>query len=168
MRRGRRPEVAGLDQPGRIGQPEGAAEEARHRVDRLLDGLDPGHPDRHAGVAEPAYVELAVLLLVGHDEVGGERPDRGQVGVLGAPHAGHVEVGGVGAPLGRPDERSGADAASASVRDGTSETTRSRGRSGGRRRRGRHAWAEASHMTRRGSDDRVMGAGGRDVVELLP
>ena len=36
------------------------------------------------------YVELAVLLLVGHHEVGREGADRGQVGVLGAADAGHV------------------------------------------------------------------------------
>ena len=57
-----------------------------------------------AGLAEAAYVELAVLLHVGDHEVGGEGADRRQVGVLGAADARHVEVGRVGAPVGGADQ----------------------------------------------------------------
>ncbi len=101
----RRPEGARLGQPRRVGQSQRRGEEARHRVERLLDRLDPGHPHRDAGLAEPAYVELAVLLLVGHDEVGGEGADRRQVGVLGAAHPPDGEVGRVGAPVGRAHQQ---------------------------------------------------------------
>ena len=104
---GRRPERARIGQPRRLGQPERRGEQPRHRPERLLDGLDPGDPDGDAGVAEAAYVELAVLLLVGDHEVGGEGADRRQVGVLGAAHPRHVEVGGMGAPVGRADEDAG-------------------------------------------------------------
>ena len=68
--------------------------------------------DRHSRGAQRVEVGEAVLLLVGDDEVGGERDDRVDVGVLGAADAPDVgtrvsEVGGVGAPVGGPDEQPG-------------------------------------------------------------
>ena len=52
-----------------VEQPLAAPDPGRHR-------LDVGHPHGHAGRAQPSYVDLAVLLLVGDDQVGREGGDR--------------------------------------------------------------------------------------------
>ena len=70
------PEPARLGQPVRPPPAEGLVEEPLQRGDRLGHGLDVGHPDGDTGVAQAAHVELAVLLLVGDDQVGGELRDR--------------------------------------------------------------------------------------------
>jgi hypothetical protein len=51
-------------------------------------------------------VQLAVLLGVGHDQVGLEAADGGQVGVLGPPHPDQPGqgVGRLDAPVGDPDQ----------------------------------------------------------------
>ena len=109
---GHRPHLGQRPLGARRGQPvrpdvEDLGEEPIQGIERLLDRLGHGDPDLDAALPEPAYVELAVLLLVGHHEVGLERGDRGQVGVLGAPDPRDVEVGRVGAPVGRPDQHVG-------------------------------------------------------------
>ena len=62
----------------RSGAPTPSTSAKSRRIDarRLRHGLDVGDPDGHAGVAQPAHVELAVLLLVGDDEVGPQVLDR--------------------------------------------------------------------------------------------
>ena len=102
---------ASTSQRGSAGHLEHLPEQPPHRGDRLRHGLDVGDPDRDAALPQPPDVELAVLLLVRDDEVRAQRRHGGEVGVLGAPHPGDpagVEVGGVGAPVGRPDEPLGA------------------------------------------------------------
>ncbi len=103
------PQLARPEQPVGVRPAERLGEQPLHRRDPLRHRLDVGHPHRHARLAQPAYVELAVLLLVGDDQVGGEVDDRCDGGVLGAADAGYVEVRGVGAPLGGADQHAAVD-----------------------------------------------------------
>ena len=62
---------------------------ARGRVDlereSVEDDIAPVDRPRTLGRPdEPPHVELAVLLLVGHHQLGGEFADRRQIGILGA------------------------------------------------------------------------------------
>ena len=75
-------------------------------------------------VPQPPDVELAVLLLVGDDEVGLERRDGVEVGVLRPPHPRTSRSAGCVHQSVAPTNRSGQVAAIASVMDGTSDTTR--------------------------------------------
>ena len=87
--------------------PAGVAEHPVERPQRLVHRLDPGDPHRDARLAQRVDVRLPVLLGVGEHHVGGEAPDGVEVGVLGAPHPGHVQVRRVRAPVGRADQRLG-------------------------------------------------------------
>jgi len=101
------PHLFRLGQPGRLRPAECDREHPAQRRERLLEGPDHGHPDRDAGRAQALHVEAAVLLLVGQHEVRLERRDGGPVGVLGAPHPGHVQVSGMSAPGGGARQRLG-------------------------------------------------------------
>jgi hypothetical protein len=82
-------------------------EHPAQRSERLAQGLDLGDPDPEAGRAHPFDVASPVFLPVGECEVGPQGDDAGNVRVLGAAHASHVEAVRVGAPVGGADQRVG-------------------------------------------------------------
>ena len=108
-RRGHRPGPLrpGLGQPRRDLHLERLDEEPLEGVERTGDGLDVGHPDRCAARSQSLHVELAVLLLVGHDEVGRKGRDGLEVGILRAADPLHRKIARVGAPVRRSDEAGG-------------------------------------------------------------
>ena len=126
--RGSSPHGAGRREPVGLVPAQGRVEQAFDRVERLVDRPDPGHPHGHAGRAQAPDVELAVLLLVGDDQIGGEGDDRRGVGVLGAADRGDVQgrPGTVHQSVAATTE-SRRLATSASVSDGTRLTTRRAG-----------------------------------------
>ena len=102
------PDLLGAGEPGGFGPAQREAEHPAQRRHRLVQVPDHRYPHRDPGRAQALHVDPAVLLLVGQHQVGLERPDRGQVGILGAADPGHVQVSGMGAPGGRADQRPGA------------------------------------------------------------
>ncbi len=102
------PHLLGAGQPVRLGPAQGQAEHPAQRRHRLVQVPDHRHPHRDPGRAQALHVDPAVLFLVGQHQVGLERPDRGQVRVLGAADPGYVQAGRVGAPGGGADQRAGA------------------------------------------------------------
>src|SRR5690606_24539011 len=95
-------------EPVRDAPAEPVEEKSPQRGERPVDRFDLGHPHRHPGLAQAPDVELAILLLVGDHEIRTQVDDRPAVRVLGAPHPSDRQVGRVGAPVGRADQRLGA------------------------------------------------------------
>ena len=89
--------------PGQVADGGGQVAELGHGPG---DGGRHGHEHGQAAGLQALDVQLAVLLGVGHDQVGRQPADGGQVGVLGAPDPGQpVErAGRLHAPVGDPDQ----------------------------------------------------------------
>ena len=101
------PHLAGLRQPADLPQPESLPEQPGQAAQGVVDAVDAGHPHRDSGGPQPFNVNSAVLLLVGHHQVGAQRGDGGAVGVLGASHPRDVQACGMGAPVRGADEHAG-------------------------------------------------------------
>src|SRR5680860_275355 len=86
-RKGSRPQPGRHLDPFGDGPPQGLREQTLERGERLWNGLDVRDPHPNAGIAEPAYVELTILLLVRDHDVRSEPANRGKVRVLGAADA---------------------------------------------------------------------------------
>ena len=111
------------DRPGASAERRQLAQQ-RHAIP---DAARIGHPDRHARGLQALDVAAAVLFLIGDHQIGPEREDAGDRGALGAAKLGELRhhLRRVYAPsltptrwLARPSH------ANASVRLGTSDTTR--------------------------------------------